>query len=282
MPQIAYAAVASTSATGMPSKPFRSESGSTAKAPLSVKTNNTSSSVPPSLRSSPKVPEVNSFSSPIHILADGNIRTSQPRPSTTSSPRMLHALPLPVSDMHPHLHSPSSASRALGSASGSNSSNGNSNARNRASTSALPSPAYANTLPATLQSIQMSAQAATLAAVAANVASTSQQIYRANASVNLSSSSSPSSSTHYPLQSPLLYHQQHPLQQQMSYEKHTADLTNSIIAFLSPLLPTEEEYRIKEASRRQLERLANRVSPGAKLLAFGSMANGFALCNSGE
>jgi terminal uridylyltransferase len=68
----------------------------------------------------------------------------------------------------------------------------------------------------------------------------------------------------------------------MSYERYTAELTNCIIAFLSPILPTEEEYRIKEATRRQLERLAAKVSPGAKLLAFGSMANGFALRNSGE
>ena len=65
-----------------------------------------------------------------------------------------------------------------------------------------------------------------------------------------------------------------------AYERHTAELTNCIVAFLSPILPTEEEYRIKEATRRQLERLANRISPGAKLLAFGSMANGFALRNS--
>lgn len=64
------------------------------------------------------------------------------------------------------------------------------------------------------------------------------------------------------------------------WERHTSELTNCIVAFLSPILPTEEEYRIKEATRRQLERLANRVSPGAKLLAFGSMANGFALRNS--
>ncbi len=64
------------------------------------------------------------------------------------------------------------------------------------------------------------------------------------------------------------------------WERHTTELTNCIVAFLSPILPTEEEYRIKEATRRQLERLANRVSPGSKLLAFGSMANGFALRNS--
>ncbi|GAC92856.1 hypothetical protein PHSY_000413 [Pseudozyma hubeiensis SY62] len=64
------------------------------------------------------------------------------------------------------------------------------------------------------------------------------------------------------------------------WERHTTELTNCIIAFLSPILPTEEEYRIKEATRRQLEKLALRVSPGCKLLAFGSMANGFALRNS--
>lgn len=68
----------------------------------------------------------------------------------------------------------------------------------------------------------------------------------------------------------------------ISYERYTAELTSCIIAFLSPILPTEEEYRMKEATRRQLERLAGKVSPGAKLLAFGSMANGFALRNSGE
>ncbi|PWN43078.1 PAP/OAS1 substrate-binding domain-containing protein, partial [Ceraceosorus guamensis] len=76
------------------------------------------------------------------------------------------------------------------------------------------------------------------------------------------------------------YAQQWNAAQQLSYERHTAELTNCIIAFLSPILPTEEEYRIKEATRRQLERLAGKVSPGAKLLAFGSMANGFALKNS--
>lgn len=66
-----------------------------------------------------------------------------------------------------------------------------------------------------------------------------------------------------------------------TYERHTADVTRAMIEFLTPMLPTEEEYRIKEATRRQLERLAERVSPGARLLAFGSMANGFALRNSG-
>lgn len=79
---------------------------------------------------------------------------------------------------------------------------------------------------------------------------------------------------------PFAFQQQFAHHQQMTYERFTADLTNCIIAFLSPILPTEEEYRIKEATRRQLERFAGKVHPGAKLLAFGSMANGFALKNS--
>lgn len=75
----------------------------------------------------------------------------------------------------------------------------------------------------------------------------------------------------------------HQLQQQLSiHERFVGELTNCIIHFLSPILPTEDEYRIKENTRRHLEKLACRVSPGARLLAFGSMANGFALRNSGE
>ncbi|CAO1615741.1 unnamed protein product [Parajaminaea phylloscopi] len=79
---------------------------------------------------------------------------------------------------------------------------------------------------------------------------------------------------------PHQHHNQHSASSGLPYERYTAELTNCIIAFLSPILPTEEEYRMKEATRRQLERLAGRVRPGAKLLAFGSMANGFALRNS--
>lgn len=62
--------------------------------------------------------------------------------------------------------------------------------------------------------------------------------------------------------------------------QHHADLTRAIVPFLAPLLPTEEEYRIKEALRRRLQRLAQHIDPHASLLAFGSMANGFALRNS--
>lgn len=66
-----------------------------------------------------------------------------------------------------------------------------------------------------------------------------------------------------------------------TYERHTADLARAMIEILEPMLPTDREYEIKEATRRQLEQLAARVCPGARLLAFGSMANGFALRNSG-
>lgn len=66
----------------------------------------------------------------------------------------------------------------------------------------------------------------------------------------------------------------------VSAERHAADLAHALVAFLAPLLPTEAEYSLKEATRRRLEALVARVSPGARLLAFGSMANGFALRNS--
>ncbi|WFC94267.1 RNA uridylyltransferase [Malassezia brasiliensis] len=65
-----------------------------------------------------------------------------------------------------------------------------------------------------------------------------------------------------------------------TYERHTADLARAMIEILEPMLPTDREYKIKEATRRQLEQLAAHVCPGARLLAFGSMANGFALRNS--
>lgn len=66
----------------------------------------------------------------------------------------------------------------------------------------------------------------------------------------------------------------------VSAERHAVDLTHALVAFLAPLLPTEDEYSLKEATRQRLEALVARVSPGARLLAFGSMANGFALRNS--
>lgn len=63
-------------------------------------------------------------------------------------------------------------------------------------------------------------------------------------------------------------------------EQFQADLTQAIVSFLNPLTPSEEEYRVKEALRRNLERISKRIDPTASLLAFGSMANGFALRNS--
>ncbi|WFD41967.1 RNA uridylyltransferase [Malassezia psittaci] len=65
-----------------------------------------------------------------------------------------------------------------------------------------------------------------------------------------------------------------------TYERHTAEISRGMLHLLKTELPTEEEYRTKEATRRQLEQLAARICPGARLLAFGSMANGFALRNS--
>jgi terminal uridylyltransferase len=213
---------------------------------------------------------LNTFSAPIHFTTE-NIGTVE-QPQQSSSPRLGNA---------------SAAQNILGFNPSINGNNNNTQytsaqqSRMRASTSTLPSNAYATANQAALlQSLPASAhivaQAATAAAVAANMAASSQY-YR---SMTSSSASSPSSSTRLPLQHPYLF--QHQPYQPIAYEKHTVELTNCVIAFLSPILPTEEEYRIKEATRRQLERLAGRVSPGAKLLAFGSMANGFALRNSGE
>ncbi|KAK4052284.1 hypothetical protein OIO90_004365 [Microbotryomycetes sp. JL221] len=68
--------------------------------------------------------------------------------------------------------------------------------------------------------------------------------------------------------------------QHMGYT-HTADLSTYLTTTFAPQVqPLAEEYMAKESARVFLEQLANRVSPGAKLLPFGSMANGFALKNS--
>ena len=64
-----------------------------------------------------------------------------------------------------------------------------------------------------------------------------------------------------------------------SYERHTSELSRAIIEYLAPILPTEDEYRTKEGIRRELMRIASKLHPKATLLAFGSMANGFALKN---
>ncbi|GAA6058152.1 hypothetical protein JCM3770_001951 [Rhodotorula araucariae] len=62
---------------------------------------------------------------------------------------------------------------------------------------------------------------------------------------------------------------------------HAPDLTHYLVAsFVPSVVPQPEEYLAKEHARQYLEKLAHQVSPGAKLLPFGSMANGFALKNS--
>ncbi|GAA5985246.1 hypothetical protein JCM11641_003648 [Rhodosporidiobolus odoratus] len=59
------------------------------------------------------------------------------------------------------------------------------------------------------------------------------------------------------------------------------ELTHYLVAsFVPSVVPQPEEYAAKEQARVYLEKLAEQVSPGARLLPFGSMANGFALKNS--
>ncbi|GAA5911140.1 hypothetical protein JCM5296_007500 [Sporobolomyces johnsonii] len=59
------------------------------------------------------------------------------------------------------------------------------------------------------------------------------------------------------------------------------DLSHYLEAnFVPSVVPQPDEYQAKEQARQFLEKLADQVSPGAKLLPFGSMANGFALKNS--
>jgi hypothetical protein len=51
-------------------------------------------------------------------------------------------------------------------------------------------------------------------------------------------------------------------------------------SFLPSILPTHAEFAEKEAVRQRLEALAHTILPGARLLPFGSTANGLALRNS--
>lgn len=87
---------------------------------------------------------------------------------------------------------------------------------------------------------------------------------------------------------------------------HAPELTHYLQStFVPSVVPQQDEYDAKEQARQYLEKLADQVSPGAKLLPFGcvsslykrprrrwlipssrpldcrSMANGFALKNSG-
>ncbi|KAM0786095.1 hypothetical protein ACM66B_006906 [Microbotryomycetes sp. NB124-2] len=68
--------------------------------------------------------------------------------------------------------------------------------------------------------------------------------------------------------------------QHMGYP-HTSDLAHYLtVTFAPQVQPLADEYTAKESARVFLEQLAQQVSPGARLLPFGSMANGFALRNS--
>ena len=63
--------------------------------------------------------------------------------------------------------------------------------------------------------------------------------------------------------------------------KYIADLSQCLLRFLIPLLPTPEELAVKEDVRKLLERLIRNIEPNSQLLSFGSTANGFLLRNSG-
>lgn len=68
------------------------------------------------------------------------------------------------------------------------------------------------------------------------------------------------------------------------HSKHRfyAELSHCLYEFVIQLLPTPEELAVKEDVRKLLERLIRTIEPESRLLSFGSMANGFALKNSGE
>lgn len=57
---------------------------------------------------------------------------------------------------------------------------------------------------------------------------------------------------------------------------HSLDLANYLQStFIPSVVPTPEEYEAKEAARQYLEKLAEQVSPGAKLLPFGCVVPPF-------
>jgi hypothetical protein len=68
----------------------------------------------------------------------------------------------------------------------------------------------------------------------------------------------------------------------VSRNRFHTELSQCLYDFVIQLLPTAEELRIKEDVRKLLERLIRTIEPSSRLLSFGSMANGFALRNSGE
>ena len=97
------------------------------------------------------------------------------------------------------------------------------------------------------------------------------------------SSPSPSSATSNATASPSGAGQTHPsIRLSRPSETFTRELSNVLShTFIPSILPTPDEYHVKENARKFLEDLAQRINPGAKLLPFGSQANGMALKNSG-
>ncbi|PVG00163.1 hypothetical protein CPB86DRAFT_872149 [Serendipita vermifera] len=58
------------------------------------------------------------------------------------------------------------------------------------------------------------------------------------------------------------------------------ELSHCLLDFVAQLSPTREEISVKEDVRKLLERLIRTIEPSAKLLSFGSTANGLNLKNS--
>lgn len=73
-----------------------------------------------------------------------------------------------------------------------------------------------------------------------------------------------------------------PARRHASKHRFFAELSHCLFEFVIQLLPTPEELAVKEDVRKLLERLIRTIEPESRLLSFGSMANGFALKNSGQ
>ncbi|CED82695.1 cid1 [Phaffia rhodozyma] len=70
------------------------------------------------------------------------------------------------------------------------------------------------------------------------------------------------------------------MQVHQAKQRYLDELSTSLFHFILPLLPTPEELNTKQQVRVLIEKLIRTVEPGARLLAFGSTANGFSLRNS--
>lgn len=128
-----------------------------------------------------------------------------------------------------------------------------------------------------------------------NVPHQSSSAPRTSSQTRRSSATSTSRQQPQSLHSQLSHSLPHPLHQLTYFQQHTAELAAYITQiFLPSVLPTAEEYQvcivnylisfqrililfqainsqIKEQTRQYLETLADKVSPGARLLPFGSI-----------